>query len=184
MDVNKLIISMAILLILAGCWFNGRKRGLVALLISTATYFIGWLVARMGAKPLGLFLSNILPSIGEHELSPTGSPLSRMLTISSNQFFYNGIAFFIIFYGITFLSRWLLKRVKFLKHIPVLGTVNGWAGGLLDVLIGYLIIFMVLMIFQLWPAAWWQDQLANSGLAQWIILKTPLLAENAIHWFM
>lgn len=184
MDVKILIISMAILLILVGCWINGRKKGLVAMLISTATYLMGWLVARIGAKPLGLILSNILPSIGTHEASPTGSTFSSMLTISSNQFFYNGIAFFIIFYGITFLSRWFLKRVKFLKRVPVLGTVNGWAGGLLDVLVGYLIIFMVLMIFQLWPAAWWQNQLANSGLAQWIILKTPLLAENAIHWFM
>ena len=68
--------------------------------------------------------------------------------------------------------------------MPVLGTLNGWAGGLLDVLLGYLIIFMVLIIFQMWAAVWWQDQLANSGLAQWIILKTPILAENALHWFM
>ncbi len=153
-------------------------------MISSATYLLGWVVARLGAKSLGLVLSNILPSIGEHEASATGSTFSSMLSISSNQFFYNGIAFFIIFYGITFFSRWLLKRVSFLKRVPVLGTVNGWAGGILDVVVGYLIIFMVLMVFQLWPGSWWQEQLANSGLAQWIILKTPGLAESAIHWFM
>lgn len=174
---------MFILIILVGCWINGSKKGLVAMLISTATYFIGWLVARMGAKALGLVLSNILPSIGGHEASPTGGTFTNMLTVSSNQFFYNGIAFIIIFYVITFLSRWLLKRVRFLKKVPVVGTVNRWAGGCLDLLIGYLIIFMILMVFQLWPGQWWQDQLANSGLAQWIILKTPILAENAIHWF-
>lgn len=179
-----MVISMVILLILVGCWINGYKKGLVAMLISTATYFIGWIVARMGAKALGLLLSNILPSIGGHETAPTGSTFTSMLTISSNQFFYNGIAFIIIFYGITFLSRWLLKRVRFLKKVPVVGTVNSWAGGCLDVVVGYLIIFMVLMVFQLWPGTWWQNQLANSGLAQSIILKTPLLAEQAIHWFM
>lgn len=182
--MKKLIISLGILLILLGCWMNGKKKGLVAMLISTATYLLGWLVARIGAKSLGLVLSNILPSIGEHEVSPTGSTVSKMMSISSNQFFYNGVAFIIIFYGITFFSRWLLKRINFLKKVPVIGTVNSWAGGLLDVIVGYLIIFMILMIFQLWPGGWWQDQLANSGLAQWIILKTPLLAENAIHWFM
>lgn len=178
-----MIISMVILLILVGCWINGRNKGLVAMLISTATYLVGWIFARIGAKPFGLILSNILPSIGQHEASPSGSSFSSMLTVSSNRFFYNGIAFIIIFYGITFLSRWLLKRVRFLKHIPVLGTVNGWAGGLLDMLVGYLIIFMLLMIFQLWPGEWWQEQLSDSGLAQWIILKTPILAEQAIHWF-
>lgn len=179
-----MIINMIILLILLGCWLNGRRRGLIALVISTVTYFIGWVVARFGAKSFGMILSSILPSIGHQEATTNGTAISGMLTVSSNQFFYNGIAFIIIFYGITFLSRWLLKRVSFLKKVPVLGTVNGWAGGLLDVVLGYLIIFMVLMIFQMWPAAWWQDQLTNSGLAQWMILKTPILAENALHWFM
>ena len=77
----------------------------------------------------------------------------------------------------------VVKKSSFFKKVPVVGTVNRWAGGCLDLLIGYLIIFMILMVFQLWPGQWWQDQLANSGLAQWIILKTPILAENAIHWF-
>ena len=179
-----MIINLIILLILLGCWINGRKRGLIALVISTITYFIGWVVARLGAKSLGMILSNILPSIGNQDVPATGGSVSGVLTVSSNQFFYNGIAFIIIFYGITFFSRWLLKRVNFLKKVPVLGTLNGWAGGLLDVLLGYLIIFMVLIIFQMWAAVWWQDQLANSGLAQWIILKTPILAENALNWFM
>ena len=179
-----MIINLIILLILLGCWINGRKRGLIALVISAITYLIGWVVARLGAKSLGMILSSILPSIGNQDVPATGGAVSGVLTVSSNQFFYNGIAFIIIFYGITFFSRWLLKRVNFLKKVPVLGTLNGWAGGLLEVLLGYLIIFMVLIIFQMWPAVWWQNQLANSGLAQWIILKTPILAESALHWFM
>ncbi|WP_295729917.1 CvpA family protein [uncultured Limosilactobacillus sp.] len=180
-----MIINMIILLILLGCWLNGHKRGLIALVISTITYFIGWVIARLGAKSLGMILSSILPSIGNQgSVTTNRTVFSQMVAVDSNQFFYNGIAFIIIFYGITFLSRWLLKRINFIKKVPVLGTVNGWAGGLIDVILGYLIIFMVLMIFQMWPASWWQDQLANSGLAQWMIMRTPILAENALHWFM
>lgn len=89
----------------------------------------------------------------------------------------------IIFYGVTWFSRWLLRRLRFLKKVPVVGTVNGWAGGILDVICGYLIIFMFLMIFQMWPNAWWQDQLAQSGLAQWMITETPIVTTAAIHWF-
>lgn len=169
-------------MILVGCWLNGKKRGLINTLISTATYFVGWIFARIGAKPLGIVLSNILPSIGNHTENAANNHFTGMISTSSNQFFYNGIAFMIIWWGITFLSRWLLRRLNFLKRVPILGTVNGIAGGVLDVVIGYLIIFMVLMVFQLWPSSWWQSQLANSGLAQWIILKTPVLTREAITW--
>lgn len=178
-----MILTTAILLILLGCWLNGRKRGVIAIVISTVTYFLGWLLARVGARPLGLFLSSILPSIGSQPATVDGSQLSSAITTSSNQFLYNGIAFMIIFYGVTWLSRWLLKRLRFLKKVPVVGTLNGWAGGILDVVCGYLIIFMFLMIFQMWPGNWWQDQLAQSGLAQWMITETPILTTEAIHWF-
>lgn len=178
-----MILTTVILVILLGCWLNGRKRGVIAIVISTATYFLGWLLARVGSRPLGLFLSSILPSIGSQPATLDGSHLSNAITTSSNQFLYNGIAFMIIFYGVTWFSRWLLRRLRFLKKVPVVGTVNGWAGGILDVICGYLIIFMFLMIFQMWPNAWWQDQLAQSGLAQWMITETPIVTTAAIHWF-
>ena len=179
-----MFLSMGILLILLGCWINGSKKGLVAMVISTATYFLGWVLARIGAKYLGIILSTILPSIGGNEPPATGSSIFNTLTISNNQFFYNGIGFLIIFYGTAFISRWLLKRVRFLKKVPIVGTINGIAGGALDIVIGYLIIFMLLMVLQMWPGSWWQNQLATSGLAQWIITSTPGLARSAINWFV
>ena len=158
-----MILTTIILVILLGCWINGRQNGFMAIIIHTATYFIGWLLARVGSRPLGMALSSILPSITNQQ---------------------NGIAFMLIFYGVTFLSRWLLKRLRFLKKVPVVGTANRWLGGLLDVLVGYLIIFMLLVILQVWPGECWQNQLAQSGLAQWMITQTPLLASEAIHWFI
>lgn len=176
-----MILTTIILVILLGCWINGRQNGLMAIIIHTATYLIGWLLARVGSRPLGMALSAILPSITNQQNTVS---VTHNVVASSNQFFYNGIAFMLIFYGVTFLSRWLLKRLRFLKKVPVVGTANRWLGGLLDVLVGYLIIFMLLVILQVWPGEWWQNQLAESGLAQWMITQTPLLASEAIHWFI
>ena len=86
----------------------------------------------------------------------------------------------IIFSTISFFGHWLLKRTNWLNRLPVLGSANRWAGGALDVLVGYLIIFMFLMIFQLFPSQWWQDQLAQSGIAQLMIRDTPGMAKAAL----
>lgn len=176
-----MILTTIILVILLGCWINGRQKGFMEIVIHAATYFIGWILARLGSSFLGTILSTILPSISNHQNAATSMP--GMVT-NTNQFFYNGLAFMIIFYGVTFLSRWLLKRLRFLKKVPVIGTANRWLGGLLDVLVGYLIIFMILVILQVWPSAAWQNQLAQSGLAQWMISQTPLLAREAMNWFI
>ena len=53
--------------------------------------------------------------------------------------------------------------------------------GILSLIIGYVVIYVALVILQLWPAGWWQMQLANSGLAQFMINQTPALAQLVIN---
>lgn len=72
--------------------------------------------------------------------------------------------------------------MKWLNRLPVVGTMNGLAGGVLDLLLGYFIIFAGLLILQLLPFPWWQDQLAASGLAQWMMTQTPGLTHLVISW--
>lgn len=173
-----MILTTVILVILIGCWVNGTNRGLLGMLISTCTYLIGWLAAKLGARFLGGALSGFLP----HLNSSSGSVSSSLLSsINPTTFFYNGLAFMIIFSTISFLGHWLLKRLNWLNRLPVLGSANRLAGGTLDVLIGYLIIFMFLMIFQLFPSQWWQNQLAQSGIAQLMIKDTPVMAQAALN---
>ncbi len=62
----------------------------------------------------------------------------------------------------------------------MVGTVDKIAGGLISFLIGYLIIYVVLLIMQLFPAGWWQMQIANSELACFMINQTPGIAHLVI----
>lgn len=173
-----MILTTVILVLLIGCWVNGTNRGLLGMLISTCTYLISWLAAKVGARFLGGALAEFLPQIGSNT---TGSVSGSLLSsIDPTSFFYNGLAFMIIFSMISFFGHWLLKRTNWLNRLPVLGSANRWAGGALDVLVGYLIIFMFLMIFQLFPSQWWQDQLAQSGIAQLMIRDTPGMAKAAL----
>ena len=173
-----MILTAIIIIILMGCWIHGRRMGLIGLVITTVAYFFAWLMARLGARFVGAALAGILPSITDS----TNSTVTSLLKTSTSEFFYSGVSFMLIFWAITFFSRWLLHRFNWVRQVPVVGTVNGWAGGALDCLLGYLIIFVFLFIFQLLPVDWWQSQLAASGLAQWIINQTPGMAKVVISW--
>lgn len=174
-----MVLTAVIVIILIGCWLHGRRRGLLGLVISFAGYLLAWGVARFGSRLLGPLLAGILPPLGQ-ATPPAGA--SNLVVSAGSTFFYNGLAFMGVFGLVTFLSRWLLRRVNWLNRLPMVGTVNGLAGGLVDLLFGYLIIFTFLLIFQLLPLPWWQNQLASSGLAQWIITQTPGLGHLVVSW--
>lgn len=176
-----MILTSIILIILIGCWVNGSNRGLLATLISTGTYIVSWLVAKLGAHLLGSLFVNLLPRLSP-EMAQNSITTTLLDTVNPTAFFYNGIAFMLIFSVISFLGHWLLKRLNWLNKLPVVGTVNRVGGGILDVLFGYLIIFIFLMIFQLFPGQWWQEQLSQSGIAQLIIKDTPGMAQMVLNW--
>lgn len=173
-------LTAVIVIILIGCWLHGRRRGLLGLAISLAGYLLAWGLAHFGARLLGPLLAGILPPLGQAG-PPAGA--GALIAGAGSTFFYNGLAFMGVFGLVSFLARWLLRRVNWLNRLPVVGTVNGLAGGLVDLLFGYLIIFTLLLILQLLPLAWWQNQLATSGLAQWIIHQTPGLGRLVMSWF-
>lgn len=168
-----MVLTTVIILILVGCFLNGRCRGLLMMVLYAATYLVSWLVAKLAAPVVGRWLGNLLPNVSN------GSSYSGQLlaTVDLDHFFSNGIAFMLIFAIVAFLCHWLVRQLNWVRRLPVIGMLDRLAGGLLSLLIGYVIIFVILVVMQLWPAEWWQMQLANSGLARLIIDQTPLLAQ-------
>ena len=176
-----MILTVIILAILILSWIRGYRLGLVGLLLSVGVYLVAWFVASWGANGFGRVLISIFPQIGTDDAQTT---LAANLTTATNQLFYHGIAFLILFLMINALGRWLIRRFHWLNHIPVLGWVNQLSGGLVDVVIAYLIIFVLLVIFQVLPIEWWQSQLSASGMAQCMIHQTPLLTKWLFNWLV
>lgn len=172
-----MVLTTFIILILLGCFINGRRRGLLAMVLMLGTYIIAWLVARQGTQLVGSWLKSFLPPIGE---SATFSA-NLLNNINSNLFFYNGVAFMVIFTAVSIICHWGIRQLNWIRHLPIIGTVDQLVGGLISFLIGYVIIYVVLIVMQLWPGEWWQLQIANSGLASFIITQTPGMAQLVIH---
>lgn len=143
------------------------------MILYTGTYIVSWLIARSGAQLVGGYFRNFLPDVSQSaEYSKT-----VLSTVNNNIFFYNGVAFLIIFIVVSALCHWGISKLRWIKRLPLIGTLDQLAGGLLSLVIAYIVIFIVLVVLQLWPAAWWQTQMATSGLAQFIINQTPGLAQ-------
>lgn len=168
-----MVLTTVIILILVGCFINGRRRGLLMMILYAATYLVSWLVAKMAAPLVGSWLANLLPNV------TNGSSYSGQLlaTVNLDHFFSNGVAFMLIFAIVAFLCHWLIRQLNWVRRLPIIGMLDKLAGGVLSLLIGYVILFVILVVMQLWPAEWWQMEIANSGLARFIIDQTPILAQ-------
>lgn len=171
-----MVLTTLIILILLGCFMNGHRRGMLTMVLMLATYIISWIIAKQGTQLFGGWLKSFMPPIGD---SATFSA-NLLNDVNNNLFFYNGIAFMVIFTIVSIICHWGIHQLNWIKRLPVIGTVDKLIGGLISFLIGYIIIYVVLIVMQLWPGAWWQMQIANSGLARFIISQTPGIARLVI----
>lgn len=176
-----MILTILIIIILLRRWFRGYRLGLVGLIILTLSYFVALILARLGAHFVGSLLVKFGPSLPNTGWTSNVSPL---MINSATEFFYNGIAFILIFILATYLSHRLLNHVGWLTSLPIIGTLNRWGGGLVNLVWGYLLIFVLLMVLQVLPIQLWQSQLATSDLAQWILSRTPGLTSLVISWLV
>ncbi|WP_283583078.1 CvpA family protein [Limosilactobacillus difficilis] len=172
-----MILTSLIIIILAGCFLHGRRRGLLMMLISLGTYLISLVAARIVARSVGNALAN-----GHSLTNPTAFSTDLLQMVDGTHFFYNGIAFMLTFAVVSAILHWLLYRLNWLNRLPVLGTLNGWAGGLFELVLGYMMIDIILLILQLWPNDWWQMQFSQSGLAQWIVNNARVVMKLLVSW--
>lgn len=173
-----MLLSTVILLLLLVSIIHGYRNGLLSMAISVLTMLIGYWGAKILAPAVGDWLTNFLPEIN-HGTTFSGEIIA---SLNLNQFFYRGIAFTIGFIFLTIIIRLVLRRMKWLRKLPIFGTLDRWGGAVLNLIICYVLIFVLLMVFQLCPVGWWQLQLANSEIAQLIIKQTPFLTQMFINF--
>ena len=173
-----MILSTIILLLLIVSIIRGYRNGLLSMIITGVTFLVSYFGAKFLAPIIGDWLTNFFPEINHG----TTISVAVLASLNLNQFFYRGLAFTSCFIILMIVIRLLLRRLKWLAKLPILGTIDRWIGAILDFIICYVIIFILLMVFQLCPVGWWQVQLANSEIAQLMIKETPFLTQTLINF--
>ncbi|WP_020006390.1 CvpA family protein [Salinicoccus albus] len=166
-----MILTLIILLILAGGFFIGLRRGLVYEFVHLTGFLVSLAVAY-------LYFTELAPHlrwIPSPDLTGSGPGFFSNIT---EDFYYRTIAFLILFLGVNILWNTLGSMLNSLAELPVLRIVNRWFGGAFGFVKVYLIVFLLLNLVVLIPIASAEDAVSNSALAQGMVEHTPFLSEK------
>ncbi|MEJ6400420.1 CvpA family protein [Nicoliella lavandulae] len=157
-----LTLLIIILLLISG--IIGYHRGLVAGMVSIASYVISFWVAWTFSHQLAQLVKSAFETIGTALAS--------------------GIAFFILFL-ISYLIMMRVSRVlKTAVKLPGLKQLDHLLGAIAGFIMGYLLILIVLIVLVKSSQPWFVTQYVNSNLAQTIVNQTPLLTHNVVNQWL
>ncbi|WP_173021248.1 CvpA family protein [Secundilactobacillus folii] len=158
-----MIFSIVILIILLLGIISGFRRGFVGVVMSLLAYIIAWIVAALFSQPVAKFLFQAFTS--NHNVLVV---VPRLLS---------GIVFFVLFsiaYGIV---RRIGRDINMVTKLPVIHSVNALLGAAINLIVRYLLIFLVLNVLILFPSEWIQEQYQASPVAQTMVKKTPIMTK-------
>jgi len=173
------LLNIGIILVLAWGFWRGYRRGLVLQALTTIGYLAVWLIARVVAQPLASGISGMFS--GGTQLNQSAG------TVAANDagaFFLNGLVFSSILTIGYFIVRHFARRVNRITRIPVLHQVNALLGGTINLVIRYVVVFIILNLLILLPIDSFQRRYDTAPVAQWIVKKTPGLSTEIHHWWL
>jgi uncharacterized membrane protein required for colicin V production len=174
------MLDIILIILLLGGIIVGAKRGFVLQLIHMVGFVITFIVAYLYYKPLAEYFVLWIPY-------PTVDSDSRFTIaidqLDLDQTFYQLFAFALIFFAVKFGLQLIASMFDFLKYLPVLGFLSKILGAVLGFIETYLILFIFLYVFALFPLDAIQTQLENSGIAQGILENTPFFSEKVKEWW-
>lgn len=169
------MLDLLILIILfAGC-FIGIRRGLVLQLVHLTGFIASYILAY-------LYSDDIAPKLKLWIPYPSGADNNEFFSllghIELEQAYYQAIAFVGIFLAVKIVMNIIGSMLDFLADLPLIRTVNRWAGGILGFVEIYLVLFILLYIGALMPYFGIKDMVDHSYLAHVIIENTPVFSEK------
>ena len=174
------MLDIILLILLLGGIIFGAKRGFVLQLIHMVGFVIAFIVAYLYYKPLAEYFVLWIPY-------PTVDSDSRFTIaidqLDLDQTFYQLFAFALIFFAVKFGLQLIASMFDFLKYLPVLGFLSKILGAVLGFIEIYLLLFIFLYVFALFPMDAIQTHLENSGIAQGILENTPYFSEKVKEWW-
>lgn len=173
------MLDLFLLLALLIGFLIGLKRGFILQTIHMTGFIIAFIIAYIYYDQLApkLTLWVPYPSFGEGEF--------QLLFDNPNieEAYYRAIAFVAIFFAVRILLQIIGSMFDFVANLPILKTLNVWAGGFLGFAEIYLLIFFVLYISALLPIEVVQGALNDSLLASSIVKHTPIFSEQIKQWW-
>ncbi|MCW6675032.1 CvpA family protein [Aerococcaceae bacterium NML171108] len=174
------MLSIAIIIALVFGFYNGYRRGLLMQLIRLIGYIVSIVLATKFYEPLTKIVEMLVPfpSIQQDtQLAVYNESVSFVL----DQAFYRVITFVLIGLIGWLLTNFISLFFSKLKYYNFFWKqANYLAGGVINLVITYGVVFLFLFILSLIPIEFIQQQFVDNPLAYWIVSQTPILSDTAI----
>ncbi|GGJ70634.1 putative membrane protein required for colicin V production [Anoxybacillus voinovskiensis] len=168
------MVDVALLFILFTGFMIGLKRGFILQFIHMTGFIIAFIVAYMNYEKLVPTLKLWIPY-------PTfGDPETVKMLFESahlDEAYYRAMAFAILFFATKIVMQIIGSMLDFVAQLPLLRSMNRWAGGALGFVEVYLLLFLVLYVGALIPVEAVQTKLQHSFMASFIVKHTPFFSD-------
>lgn len=169
------MLTLILLVILAGGFLIGLRRGLVFQIVHLTGLIAAFVVAY-------LFFDNLAPRLRLWIPYPSGATEGTFSffsnALSLEDAYYNAIAFAILFFATKILMHIIGSMLDFLMELPLLHMANRWLGGVFGFIEIYLILFLFLYVAAFVPVDYVQHAVSDSILAQAMVQHTPIISEQ------
>ncbi|MGY4104018.1 CvpA family protein [Ignavigranum ruoffiae] len=172
------MFTIIVLIILLLGFYQGYRQGLAMQLIRLLGYLISFFVASRYYEAISKWAEMLIPFPAiqpDTEFTLYNEATSFLI----NDAFYRVVSFIFILvigYIVTRIVSVFFSRVQYYN---LLDSANGIAGGIVNLLITYIMVFLLLFVLSLLPIEWIQQQFVNNPLLYWIVSQTPILSDLA-----
>lgn len=174
--VLAVIFGIAVII----AFVNGYRKGLVRTIAQLGGYVFLTIIATMLAHPVGQLVTKLLTSASA-AYRPT---VPTFVLDKGVQFLASGISFSLIFFIGGIIVHNLLKSLKFIQKIPVVGGINAIIGGTVSALIIYVIGFFILSMLSVMNITWVHQQFVAAPILNNILDNTPIISNQIYHWWL
>ena len=166
MDIGT-IIDIVLACIFCVSLVSGWHQGLVMKVASLIVVGVSYILAGILSKTISPYIAD---EISKNISKDTGI-LKNGVTNVTEAFLYT-VIFMIVFFVVRYIFRKLIKVLKIVDHIPVIGFLNKAGGAVAGFLVDLIIYVICSFLFTIVPAAAWTE----IGLTGAVIKNTILLS--------
>lgn len=173
------MFTIIIIIILVLAFYQGYRQGLAMQMVRLLGYILSFVLANYYYEDLSKFIEILVPF-------PALQPDSNLSIYNEAMSFYLDDAFYkvltfililIISYLVTRILSVFLSRIRYYSFLD---HANGLLGGLINLAMTYVGVFLFLFTLSLLPIEWVQQQFVDNPLLYWIVSQTPFLSDFAI----
>ncbi|CAK1238996.1 CvpA family protein [Fructobacillus tropaeoli] len=173
-----MILSLIFAVVIFLMALSGYREGLVHVLARLAIFCLVFYMATVYSKPLADLFSNWVSG----QFSRPGVP--EEVSRQGTQFLSSGLAFMVVMALGSFVGHYLLRPIRFIRRLPILGALDGLLGGILYLGIGVVLSFVILQVLSVVPNAWLQMQFSQSPILNQFLNTTPVLSNQIYQWWL